>query len=119
MVTTLLEGSFARTTSPTCTPSLPVRPEMGARVVFTKGAEVAPASPGRAVILVPRTVVVTIEGRPHVFVLERDVARQRPVELGEERSGRVVIESGLSSGDRVIDSPPDSLHDGERVRVSG
>jgi multidrug efflux pump subunit AcrA (membrane-fusion protein) len=68
---------------------------------------------------VPNSAVVTIEGRPHVFVLERDVARQRAVVLGEERSGRVVVESGLTSGERIVDAPPDSLRDGERVRMSG
>ncbi len=103
-------------------PDQRLRPEMGVRVVFTRGAEgvSAPASASaRPVILVPRTAVVTIEGRPCVFLLERDVARQREVVLGEERSGRVVIESGLVSGDRVVDAPPESLQDGERVRVSG
>jgi len=99
-----------------------LRPEMGARVVFAADddqPEPASAAPAVPVILVPRTTIVTIEGRPHVFVLERDVARLRAVQPGEERSGRVVIEKGLKSGERVIDAPPDSLRDGERVRVAG
>jgi hypothetical protein len=54
-----------------------------------------------------------------VFVLERDVARLRAVELGPERSGRVVVESGLADGELVIDAPPADLADGERVRVGG
>lgn len=97
-----------------------LRPEMGARVVFTKGVQ--PASvPGDAepVILLAKSAVIPIEGRAHVFVLERDVARLRPVVLGAERSGRVVIEQGLTSGERVIDAPPADLGDGDRVRVGG
>jgi RND family efflux transporter MFP subunit len=102
-------------------PDARLRPEMGARVVFRASgappAESAPAGPPR--ILVPQSAVVTIDGQPHVFVLERDVARSRAVVLGEERSGRVVIERGLASGERIVDAPPDSLRDGERVRMSG
>jgi len=98
-----------------------LRPEMGARVVFLAGDEAAPRSdapPAKPVILVPRSAIVTIEGKPHVFVLERDVVRQRAVELGEERSGRVVVARGLTDGERVVDAPPDSLRDGERVRIA-
>jgi len=102
-------------------PDARLRPEMGARVVFrasdSQSPEAAPAGPPR--ILVPQSAVVTIDGKPHVFVLERDVARQREVVLGEERSGRVVVEQGLTSGERIVDAPPDSLRDGERVRMSG
>jgi RND family efflux transporter MFP subunit len=98
-----------------------LRPEMGARVVFPAAdAPAAPAggAPSKPVILLPRSAIVTIEGRPHAFVLERDVARQRALTLGEERAGRVVVEQGLTSGEKVIDAPPDALRDGERVRVT-
>ena len=97
-----------------------LRPEMGARVVFTKGDAPLPAEgDARPVILLSKSAVVPIEGRAHVFVLQRDVARLRAVVLGAERSGRVVIESGLASGERVIDAPPGHLSDGQRVRVGG
>lgn len=102
-------------------PDARLRPEMGARVVFPPRGAVAdePDAPAAPVILLPQSAVVRIEGQPHVFVLERDVARQRRVVLGEERSGRVVVERGLEDGERVVDAPPLSLRDGERVRVSG
>ena len=98
-----------------------LRPEMGARVVFTAATqEAAPGDspPAAPVMLLPMSAVVTIEGQPHVFVLERDVARQRAVVLGGERAGRAIVERGLESGERVVDAPPDSLRDGDRVRVS-
>jgi hypothetical protein len=94
---------------------------MGARVVFTApGAVAQDAADADAepVVLLPRSAIVTIAGKAHVFVLERDVVRTRAVVLGEERSGRVVIQDGLASGERVVDAPPDSLQDGERVRVT-
>ena len=101
-------------------PDARLRPEMGARVVFRASDVAAPTEPaGPPRIVVPESAIVTIDGKPHVFVLERDVARQREVKLGEQHSGRVVVESGLVSGERIVDSPPDSLRDGERVRMSG
>ncbi|MEO6708202.1 MAG: efflux RND transporter periplasmic adaptor subunit, partial [Planctomycetota bacterium] len=64
-----------------------LRPEMGARVVFS--SEPPPAADGSVsaepTILIPTTAVVPINGVTHVFVLERDLARARKVELGAER----------------------------------
>ncbi len=97
-----------------------LRPEMGARIVF--GAAPKPVSddskPAAPSVLIQRSAVVPIEGRPHVFVLERDVARVKAVRLGDEKSGRVVVLEGLAGGERLIDSPPASLADGDRVRVA-
>jgi RND family efflux transporter MFP subunit len=98
-------------------PDARLKPEMGARVVFGVEARASDEPPAAPVILLARSAIVTVGGRPHVFVLERDVALLRVVELGEERSGRVLVSAGLSSGERVVDAPPDSLRDGERVRV--
>ena len=50
-------------------------------------------------------------------MLERDVVRARTVVLGDERSGRVLVRSGLTVGERIVNTPPSSLADGDRVRV--
>jgi RND family efflux transporter MFP subunit len=94
-----------------------LRPEMGARVVFAAGEPRPAEGTGELAILVPREALVTVDAKQHVFVLERDVARLRPVELGAERGGRVQVRSGLVEGERVVVSPPDSLQDGERVLI--
>jgi HlyD family secretion protein len=94
-----------------------LRPEMGARVVF------APAQPvvengnesSEPAILVPRSSVVPLDGKPHVFLIERGIVRATPVELGDERSGRVLVLSGLSGGERIVRVPPQDLADGDRV----
>jgi RND family efflux transporter MFP subunit len=46
-----------------------------------------------------------------------DVARLVPVTIGIDDGATVQIVSGLASGDQVIQDPPDSLIDGERVTV--
>jgi hypothetical protein len=40
------------------------------------------------------------------------------VTIGRDQGTTVDIASGLSANDRVIDNPPDSLEDGEAVRVA-
>ncbi len=96
-----------------------LRPEMGARVVFSpKAAE--PVGEGAAkepALLIPRSAVVPIDGADTVFVLERDIVRARTVTLGDERSGRVLVRSGLTPGERIVSTPPTSLKDGDQVRV--
>jgi len=42
----------------------------------------------------------------------------KSVQLAHEDGGTVTISSGLLPNDQVIDSPPDSLADGETVRVA-
>jgi RND family efflux transporter MFP subunit len=96
-----------------------LRPELGARVVF--GAPVvsdgAAAVPEEPAIMIKKNAVVRVDDKAGVFVLERDVARFRPVVLGDERSGRVVVKSGLTDGERIVDDPPTTLRDGDRVRI--
>lgn len=46
-------------------------------------------------------------------------ARLRNVSIGTDLGTRVEIASGLAAGDLVIDNPPDSLADGDPVRVAG
>ncbi len=45
------------------------------------------------------------------------VARLVPIIVGEDDGATVQVVSGLNSGDQVIQDPPDSLIDGERVTV--
>lgn len=97
-----------------------LRPEMGARVVFGAAEAKAPeGQPAEAAVLIPLSAVVNIDGRPHVFVLERDVVRLQALELGGERNGRALVRSGLSGGERLVNEPPARLANGDRVRTRG
>jgi RND family efflux transporter MFP subunit len=97
-------------------PDRRLRPEMGVRVVFSPEEDEGDTA-SEAHILISLDALVTVDGQEGVFVLERDVVRFRPVETGEERSGRVAIQSGLRSGETIVLSPPTSLNDGDRVRI--
>lgn len=50
-------------------------------------------------------------------VVHGDTAHLAPVTIGEDDGANVQIVWGLSAGDSVIQSPPDSLIEGEKVRV--
>lgn len=41
------------------------------------------------------------------------------VTIGRDMGANVIITSGITAADRVIDSPPDALNEGDRVRVVG
>lgn len=41
-----------------------------------------------------------------------------PVVLGRDLGTQIEVTSGLRPGSRVIDSPPDSILDGQQVRVA-
>jgi RND family efflux transporter MFP subunit len=46
-------------------------------------------------------------------------ARFKTVTIGRDMGADVVVQSGLSPSDRVIDSPPDALNEGDQVAVVG
>jgi RND family efflux transporter MFP subunit len=98
-----------------------MRPEMGARVVFSSGKiQAVPPSDGRPpALLVPEEAVVRVGGEDGVFVLERDVVRFRPVTLAGTSGRRVEATSGIKEGERVVLDPPARLSDGDRVRIKG
>lgn len=100
-----------------------LRPEYGVRVVFRPAsagpveASVNGESSPEKRIVIPEAAVVEIDGRTTAFVLERDTVRATAVTVGERKNGRVTIDAGLRSGQRIIAEPPLSLRDGDRVRI--
>lgn len=73
----------------------------------------------QAVPLVPASAVQLFEDRAFVYVLEGEVARRRPVTLGEDLGDRIAVTAGLAAGERLIVRGIDTLSDGAKVRVAG
>jgi hypothetical protein len=48
-----------------------------------------------------------------------DRIRLKPITLGRNLGTEVEVVQGLSLSDRLVNSPPDSLATGDKVRVSG
>ncbi len=94
-----------------------ILPEMGAKVVFTADAgATSVAAPVR--ITVPLTAVVRATGSARVWIIEKDRAVARAVELGRETGESIEIRSGLSGGETVVLAPPSELKEGARVRAT-
>jgi hypothetical protein len=53
-----------------------------------------------------------------VFVVENDRAVKRKVTIGKGMAGKEVeVRDGLIGGEDLIVSPPDSLQDGDKVKI--
>jgi cobalt-zinc-cadmium efflux system membrane fusion protein len=56
----------------------------------------------QAVLRVPETALVLLQGQLTAFVRAADGFRPRPVETGKRRGGEIVVTSGLEPGDEVV-----------------
>jgi RND family efflux transporter MFP subunit len=84
---------------------------------FVRGALVV-ESPAPAVY-VPVDTLVTVGGRPRLFVVSAGVARQREVRTGRQVDGKVEIVAGLEAGEQVVIRGVAALADGAMVQVAG
>jgi RND family efflux transporter MFP subunit len=89
----LKPGAYAQATFPLAGASGAVTLPASALIVGEHGTQVALVGP---------------DGRAHL----------RTITIGQDRGATVQVSAGLTAGDRVIDSPPDSLADGDPVQVS-
>ncbi|MDP2498861.1 MAG: efflux RND transporter periplasmic adaptor subunit [Candidatus Palauibacterales bacterium] len=73
-------------------------------------------------ISVPQDAVLRTSDGFAVYVIEEteagSVARRRAVQLGPRESDRVLVESGLEAGDRLVTVGQQQLADGDRVRLA-
>jgi multidrug efflux system membrane fusion protein len=76
------------------------------------------------VTVIPINAVVRLKQTPESYAVNvvteqngNQVARQRPVKLGEAFGNMIAVTEGLSLGDRVIISGASLVADGEQVRV--
>ena len=94
-----------------------ILPDMGVKVSFLRDAP----APGQAAVvpraLVPKTAVRTADGRSVVFVLKEDRVERRAISVGLENGDQVEVISGVSAGERVVVDAPQTLKDGDKVKV--
>ena len=95
-----------------------ILPDMGIKVTFLSDEK----QPGAAVsqqptVLVPKAAVKMVSGQSYVFVVKGDVVERRAVQTGREDGDRLEVLGGLTSGSRVVITPPAELKDGSKVTV--
>jgi HlyD family secretion protein len=89
-----------------------VRPEMSAKITFLAAPAAASQQP---IVVIPKNTAITSGGQSYVWIVRDGLARQIPVLTGRQFESSVEVKSGLSGGEAVIISPPDSLKDGQPV----
>jgi membrane fusion protein (multidrug efflux system) len=78
-----------------------------------------PVSVNTRLVTVPATVLIFRADGPQIAVLGADNRVQlRDVHIGMDLGDTLEIDHGLQPGDRIIDHPPDSLAQGDPVRVA-
>jgi RND family efflux transporter MFP subunit len=69
-------------------------------------------------LLVPSSALLFRKtGMEAAVVGEDDRVHLRPVKVGRDLGSSIEVYAGLSPGDRIVDNPPDSLGEGQLVRV--
>jgi len=90
-------------------------PDMGVRVGFLSAP---PGSRSAAPAVVIPAEAVRVEGSQGiVFVYAGNKVERRRVTLGPIVEGQRRVTSGLRDGERVVVAPPDTLKDGDRVKL--
>jgi RND family efflux transporter MFP subunit len=68
-------------------------------------------------VIIPKDALVNRAGKPVVFVVDGQVARQRSVEVGIQNRMEVEILSGVRAGESVVTAGHNVLADNDRVQV--
>lgn len=70
-----------------------------------------------ALIIPVSALMFRSEGLRVVTLDDEDRAHLQPITVGRDWGTRIEVLTGLKAGQRIIDSPPDSIVEGEKVRV--
>ncbi|WP_396626839.1 efflux RND transporter periplasmic adaptor subunit [Luteitalea sp.] len=70
-------------------------------------------------LVVPKSALVTSQGRRGVFLVVKGQAVFRGVEFGLEEADRIEVTDGLKEGDEVVTTGATGLRDGARVLLAG
>jgi HlyD family secretion protein len=70
-------------------------------------------------VVVPKEAVVSRGGKTVVFEVQDGKVRARPVVPGAERESQLVLREGLAGSELIVVRPPETLKDGDAVRVKG
>ncbi|MGE3520473.1 MAG: efflux RND transporter periplasmic adaptor subunit [Vicinamibacterales bacterium] len=92
-----------------------ILPDMGVKVTFMKEAEETGDRTAGPVMLVPKAALRTENGQTYVYVVAGGIVDRRAVRAGGADGDRVELLAGVSSGERVILSPPAGLASGSEV----
>jgi RND family efflux transporter MFP subunit len=94
-----------------------ILPDMGVKVSFLNERRPTDSAAPRTKLVVPSSAVRTADGRSIVFVLHDDRVERRAIGAGTALGDQVEVLSGVSAGERVVVDGPQTLKDGDKVKV--
>jgi RND family efflux transporter MFP subunit len=94
-----------------------ILPDMGVKVSFLNERPADTGAAQRPRLLVPKSAVRSADGRSIVFVMHDDRVERRAVSVGSTIGSDTEVLSGVSAGDRVVVEGPQTLKDGDKVKV--
>ncbi|NML09391.1 efflux RND transporter periplasmic adaptor subunit [Sphingobium sp. AR-3-1] len=97
-------------------PDRALKPGAFAQVRFDVGQ--GGGSAGSGGLSLPGSAILYGNDGPTVAVVGRDSrVTVRPITIARDEGATVLVASGIKAGERVIDSPPDSIQSGDKVSV--
>jgi HlyD family secretion protein len=93
-----------------------VLPDMAARVSFLTGELDKEAMKAPPKTIVPGSAIKEMNGSKVVYRLEGGIVRVTPVTLGPAFGTGFEVQSGVSSGTKVVNNPPEGLADGQKIK---
>jgi len=93
-----------------------VLPDMAARVSFLTGELDKEAMQAPPKTIVPGGAVVDRAGSKVVFRVQDGIVRITPVTLGPAFGTGFEVQSGVSSGTKIVNNPPAGLADGQKIK---
>ncbi|MEM9595911.1 MAG: efflux RND transporter periplasmic adaptor subunit [Acidobacteriota bacterium] len=96
-----------------------ILPDMGVKVSFLEEAgDDADAAEPPPTFAIPAEALRQDGDRDVVFVVRGEVVERRAVKVVDRQGGQAILTSGVSAGDRVVVEGPETLADGDPVRVA-
>jgi RND family efflux transporter MFP subunit len=94
-----------------------ILPDMGVKVSFLNERRPTDSAAPRTKLVVPSSAVRTADSRSIVFVIHDDRVERRAIGAGTALGDQVEVLSGVSAGERVVVDGPQTLKDGDKVKV--
>jgi RND family efflux transporter MFP subunit len=94
-----------------------ILPDMGVKVSFLSEKPASGAAAARPRLSVPKTAIRSADGKSIVFVMHDDRVERRAVSVGSTIGDSTEVFSGVSVGERIVVDAPQTLKDGDKVKV--
>jgi HlyD family secretion protein len=99
-------------------PDMHLRPEMNTTVRFLADESKGTTAQQAVGAVVPTAAIRDADGKKYVFIAFEGKAMKRDVKVLSQRSSGALV-SGLNGGESVITTAPETLKDGDKIKIKG